>query len=129
MPIWAPPFMKEWRPRHCLPGLPRPENGLTSPIVTSAALDALVADLLPLVGVVLGSGLGAFGEQLAQCVPYTQLSGMPVSAVPGHAGNLRLGRIDGIGVACLQGRVHLYEGHEPSAVVFGVRLLARLGCR
>ena len=37
--------------------------------------------------------------------------------------------IDGIGIACLQGRVHLYEGHEPDAVVFGVRLLARLGCR
>jgi purine-nucleoside phosphorylase len=49
--------------------------------------------------------------------------------VVGHAGNLCLGRVEGVPVACLQGRVHLYEGHEPERVVFGVRLLARLGCR
>jgi purine-nucleoside phosphorylase len=106
--------------------------------VTSAtppALDALAVDLAaravvkPVVGVVLGSGLGAFGEQLEQCIPYEKLPGMPVSRVPGHAGNLRFGRIDGMAVACLQGRVHLYEGHEPEAVVFGARLLARLGCQ
>jgi purine-nucleoside phosphorylase len=107
-------------------------------VVTSAthtALDALASELAssaaakPVVGVVLGSGLGAFGEQLELCTPYEKLPGMPVSTVPGHAGNLRFGKIDGIGVACLQGRAHLYEGHEPDSVVFGVRLLARLGCR
>jgi purine-nucleoside phosphorylase len=106
--------------------------------VTSASfpgIDALAADLLaqaavkPVVGVVLGSGLGAFGEQLAQCISYENVPGMPVSRVAGHSGNLRFGRIDGISVACLQGRVHLYEGHSPDAVVFGVRLLGRLGCR
>ena len=99
------------------------------------ALDTLAADILsqaavkPVVGVVLGSGLGAFGEQLEQCIPYEKLPGMPVSRVSGHAGNLRFGQIDGISVACLQGRIHLYEGHDPDAVVFGVRLLGRLGCR
>jgi purine-nucleoside phosphorylase len=107
-------------------------------VVTGATLDALDslaanlpsrASVKPVVGVVLGSGLGAFGERLEQCIPYDELPGMPVSRVQGHAGKLRFGRIDGIGVACLQGRVHLYEGHSPDAVVFGARLLARLGCR
>jgi purine-nucleoside phosphorylase len=98
-------------------------------------VDALAASLAPrlaakpVVGVVLGSGLGAFGEQLEQSIPYEELPGMPTSGVPGHAGRLRLGSIDGIGIACLQGRVHLYEGYEANDVVFGVRLLARLGCR
>src|SRR4051812_41669705 len=85
-------------------------------------IDALVADVgarcltRPTVGVVLGSGLGAFGDQLEQAFPYTELRGMPTSSVPGHAGVLKLGRVDGVGVACLQGRVHLYEGHDASAV-------------
>jgi len=83
----------------------------------------------PIVGVVLGSGLGAFGDQLEQSIPYAELPEMPTSGVPGHPGNLRLGRVDGVGVACLQGRVHLYEGYDAHDVVFGVRLLASLGCR
>ena len=83
----------------------------------------------PLVGVVLGSGLGAYGDQLPEAIPYSELPGMPASQVAGHSGKLRLGTIDGIGVACLQGRVHLYEGHDAKAVTLGVNLLARLGCR
>jgi purine-nucleoside phosphorylase len=85
----------------------------------------------PLVGVVLGSGLGAFGDTLGELVkvPYADIPKMPVSRVVGHAGNLCLGSVEGVEVACMQGRVHLYEGHEPERVVFGVRLLARLGCK
>jgi purine-nucleoside phosphorylase len=83
----------------------------------------------PSVGVVLGSGLGAFGERLEHRIAYEELHGMPMSRVPGHAGFLRFGLVDGVAVACLQGRAHLYEGHAPAAVVFGVRLLAALGCR
>ncbi len=83
------------------------------------------------VGVVLGSGLGAFGDDLADLVriPYAEIPHLPRAGVPGHSGNLCLGNVDGVRVACLQGRVHLYEGHPPSAVVLGVRLLAELGCR
>src|SRR5689334_18529739 len=101
---------------------------------TLEALDQLAGALAsrssirPTVGVVLGSGLGAFGDALDQTIPYAELPGMPVASVAGHAGNLRLGMVAGIGVACLQGRVHLYEGHDVASVVFGVRLLARLGC-
>lgn len=101
---------------------------------TATALDSLATAVLgrtavrPNVGVVLGSGLGAFGDALSEAIPYTDLPGMPVSTVAGHAGLLRLGTVGGAGVACLQGRVHLYEGHDAATVVFGVRLLARLGC-
>jgi len=100
----------------------------------TSVLDALAATIVsrtsirPKVGVVLGSGLGAFGDALEQTIPYADLPGMPVASVAGHAGNLRLGTVGGVGVACLQGRIHLYEGHDPTTVVRGVRLLARLGC-
>jgi purine-nucleoside phosphorylase len=82
------------------------------------------------VGVVLGSGLGAFGDSLGGLtkVPCAEIPNMPRSAVVGHAGNLCLGAVGQTPVACLQGRVHLYEGHELERVTFGVRLLARLGC-
>jgi len=85
----------------------------------------------PEVGVVLGSGLGAWAESLHQLIkiPYASIPHMPSSAVVGHAGNLCLGQVGGVSVACLQGRVHLYEGHPLDRVVFGVRVLARLGCR
>ncbi|MBK8259131.1 MAG: purine-nucleoside phosphorylase [Polyangiaceae bacterium] len=85
----------------------------------------------PTVGVVLGSGLGAWAEQLenAQAIPYADVPHMPVSTVQGHAGKLWIGRSNGVTVACLQGRAHMYEGHEPERAVFGVRLLARLGAR
>lgn len=85
----------------------------------------------PRVGVVLGSGLGAWGDELTDLVkvPYADIQGMPRSAVVGHAGNLCFGRAGDVPVACLQGRAHLYEGHSPERAVFGVRLLARLGCR
>lgn len=80
---------------------------------------------------VLGSGLGHLGDSLTDCtrVPYEQIPHMPRVGVPGHQGNLMVGRLAGTPVACLSGRSHLYEGHEPASVVFGVRLLARLGCR
>jgi len=85
----------------------------------------------PTVGVVLGSGLGAFVDALDAVVriPYSDIPHMPVAQVPGHEGNLCLGSSDGVAVACLQGRVHLYEGYSPERVVFGVRLLTALGCR
>jgi purine-nucleoside phosphorylase len=84
----------------------------------------------PKVGLVLGSGLGALAEQLAGLVrlPYGEVPHMPTSSVAGHAGNLCWGELGGARVLCLQGRVHYYEGHALSRVVFGVRLLAELGC-
>ena len=94
---------------------------------------AFVAERLkvrPRVGVVLGSGLGALADELASAtgLPYAEIPEMPRSQVVGHAGNLCLGNVAGVPVACLQGRAHVYEGHAQSQAVFGVRLLAELGC-
>jgi purine-nucleoside phosphorylase len=79
--------------------------------------------------IVLGSGLGAFADQLqdAVAVPYAQIPHFPVSAVPGHAGRLVAGRLRDIPLLVLQGRVHAYEGHCADAVTFPVRALAALG--
>jgi xanthosine phosphorylase len=84
----------------------------------------------PRVGLVLGSGLGALADQVqdAVVVGFGELPGFPVPSVEGHHGRLVLGRLGGQDVACLQGRVHLYEGHPPQAVVPLVRTLKLLGC-
>lgn len=86
---------------------------------------------IPEIGIVLGSGLGNWAEQLtdAHSVEYAQIPGMASAGVAGHGGKLWLGRSGSKRVACLQGRVHAYEGHEMERVVYGVRLLAKLGCR
>lgn len=85
----------------------------------------------PRVGVVLGSGLGAFAAALADGVriPYADIDGMPGTGVPGHEGHLVCGTLGSVPVAVLQGRCHLYEGHSAADVVFGVRLLHELGAR
>ncbi len=86
-------------------------------------------DRSPRVALVLGSGLGSFAESLEKkrVIPYAEITGMPVSNVIGHAGNLVMGEVAGMTVAAMQGRVHLYEGHSASEVVFGVRLMRHLG--
>ncbi len=85
----------------------------------------------PTVGIVLGSGLGAWADTIADrvAVPYEEIPAMPRPRVVGHAGNLVLGSVGGVRVACLQGRVHAYEGHGIDKVVFGARLLAKVGCK
>ncbi len=83
----------------------------------------------PRVGVVLGSGLGAFAEQVvgATVIPYGDVPHFPESAVAGHAGELVLGDLGGVPVAVMAGRVHYYEGWTMQEVTFGVRVLAALG--
>ena len=100
-------------------------------LVEAAARVRALAAPAPQVGVVLGSGLGAFGDSLSGLVkvPYADIPHMPQSSVVGHSGNLCLGKVGEASVACLQGRVHLYEGHDLDRVTFGVRLLSELGCR
>jgi purine-nucleoside phosphorylase len=87
--------------------------------------------LRPQVGVVLGSGLGSFADAVedADEIPYADLPGWPVSTAVGHAGTLVLGSFGGLPVAVMKGRAHLYEGLPPADVVFGVRVLGRLGVR
>ena len=85
--------------------------------------------LRPSIGVVLGSGLGAFAESLtdAASVPFDQIPHFPVPSVSGHSGALVVGRAGTVPIAVLQGRVHSYEGHSLEDVVFPVRTLGRLG--
>ncbi len=103
----------------------------------SGELDAAVtairtrSDLRPAVGVVLGSGLGDFADAVEEpvAVPYGEILGWPVSTAIGHAGELVLGSFGGVPIAVMKGRAHLYEGHPADRVVFGVRVLGRLGVR
>jgi purine-nucleoside phosphorylase len=97
----------------------------------AAAFAAEHLEVRPRVGIVLGSGLGAFADALASVkrIPYAEIPEMPRSRVQGHAGNLCLGSVSSVPVACLQGRAHVYEGHSQSRAVFGVRVLAELGCQ
>ena len=85
--------------------------------------------MTPKVGVVLGSGLGAFADGLRdlQKISYADIPHIPPPRVIGHAGNLCFGYADDVPVVCMQGRVHLYEGHPIWQVVHGVRTMARLG--
>jgi len=96
----------------------------------AAAFVAERASARPRVGVVLGSGLGAFADQLSSGlrIPYAEIPDMPRSSVVGHAGNLCTGSLGSVEVACLQGRAHVYEGNSHVRSVYGVRLLAELGC-
>ena len=79
----------------------------------------------------LGSGLGAFADELAAAtrIPYHKIPGFPRSTVEGHAGQLVIGKVGDIPVAVMQGRVHFYEGYSPKEVVFPMRVLGRLGIR
>ena len=88
-------------------------------------------EVRPVVGVVLGSGLGTFAAELTDRVdlPYADLPGWPGSTAVGHAGRLILGKVGDLDVAVMAGRVHLYEGYSPAQVTFGVRVLGALGVR
>ena len=88
-------------------------------------------EIRPQVAVVLGSGLGGFAEELSDAVelPYVDIPGWPRSTAVGHAGTLVAGRLGELPLWLMRGRAHLYEGHPPEKVVFGVRVLGRLGVR
>jgi purine-nucleoside phosphorylase len=85
----------------------------------------------PVVGIVLGSGLGAFASSLENPIrfSYSQLPGLPVSTAIGHAGELVLGQVNGMDVAVMSGRFHLYEGYTPQQTVAGIRLFHALGIK
>src|SRR6201981_2371001 len=87
--------------------------------------------LRPKIALVLGSGLGAFADEFetATKIPYAKIPHFPRSTAIGHAGQLVLGKVDGIAVAGMQGRVHLYEGYSAKQVAFPIRVFARMGIK
>ena len=97
-----------------------------------AALETAVrakSELRPRLGIVLGSGLGELADVLTEitAIPFSELPGWPAASAPGHAGRLLLGNLEGVPVVCLQGRLHIYEGHDERLVVEPVLLMRRLG--
>jgi purine-nucleoside phosphorylase len=97
------------------------------------AADMLAARLgdVPRIAAILGSGLGAFGETLAEAnvIPYGAIPHWPASKVVGHAGKLVAGRCRGHRVLALSGRAHFYEGHSLATVTFATRVLGLLGVK
>lgn len=85
--------------------------------------------LVPSVGIILGSGLGGAVEAMSETetFAYTDLPGFPAPTVPGHAGALSLGVLDGVSIAAFRGRIHFYEGHELTRCSLPVRLARVLG--
>lgn len=86
-------------------------------------------DFVPRVGIVLGSGLGAFGEKIRKVaeLAYGDIPGFPVSTAPGHAGRFLFGYVEETPVAVMQGRVHMYEGYTGADVAMPARLLKLMG--
>jgi purine-nucleoside phosphorylase len=85
----------------------------------------------PAIGLVLGSGLGAFADELTERtdIPYADIPGWPHSTAVGHAGRLIIGRLGTLDVAVMAGRAHLYEGYGMQQVTYGVRVLQSIGVR
>ena len=87
--------------------------------------------LRPKIGLVLGSGLGAFADSLTDAarVPYAEIPSFPQSTAIGHAGRMVVGNAGSVAVAAMQGRVHLYEGYSAPEITFPIRVFARMGIR
>lgn len=87
--------------------------------------------LKPLIGLILGSGMGTFAESISKecAIEYERIPYFGKTSVAGHQGRLIMGHVEGIPIAALQGRLHLYEGYNMNQVVFPTRTLAMLGIK
>lgn len=90
-----------------------------------------ITDFEPEIAVVLGSGLGAFAENVEKVceIDYRDIEGFPTSTVPGHKGRFILGYVAGKKVIIMQGRVHYYEGYDITDVVMPIRIMGMLGAK
>ncbi len=93
------------------------------------AIRARTGDDKPLVGIVLGSGLGGLADDIENAVriPFAEIPGFPTATVAGHAGQFVSGTLGGKRVVALAGRFHMYEGHSPQLAAFPVRVMHQLG--
>ncbi|MBA2651503.1 MAG: purine-nucleoside phosphorylase [Tatlockia sp.] len=111
------------------------KSGKTSAHLAAEKIRQVLPNFQPKIGIVLGSGLGSFVQQLddtvtldAVTLSYEELPGFPKLTVQGHSGKVVLGYLNGTGIICLQGRAHNYEGSNHEAVKTYVRTLRLLGC-
>jgi xanthosine phosphorylase len=115
------------------PAAPRRRNAKSQPSNPAATAAALIRDRAgapaPRLAIVLGSGLGGIARAIEQpaILSYAALPGFPESRVAGHKNRLVLGRLGGLPVACLEGRVHFYEGAGPGAMAVPIRALRGAG--
>lgn len=95
----------------------------------AAQIKAKIGDYRPKIGIILGSGLGGMAEAIENpvIIPYEEIEGFPRSTVSGHAGRLVIGRLNGVDVLCMQGRVHFYEGHSPASLALVIRAYKKVG--
>ncbi|HUH02325.1 MAG TPA: purine-nucleoside phosphorylase [Kofleriaceae bacterium] len=98
---------------------------------TAAFVRARIGDRHPTVGLILGSGLGGFADELedAVAIDYAEIPNFSVSTVVGHEGRLVIGQMGGVTCVAMQGRIHFYEGHDARALTFPARTLITLGAR
>jgi len=87
--------------------------------------------LRPRIGLVLGSGLGSFANEIpgAVRIDYKNIPHFPRSTAIGHAGRMVIGKVADVPVAVMQGRVHFYEGYSAHEVIFPMRVMSRMGIR
>ena len=90
-----------------------------------------VADCEGAIGLVLGSGLGNLADEIKDptVIDYKDIPNYPSTSVPGHAGQLIVGKISGVKVLCMKGRFHFYEGHSMETVGMPIRVMKLLGCK
>ncbi|MGF6274081.1 xanthosine phosphorylase [Massilia sp. UYP11] len=100
-----------------------------TPFEAADVIRARKPGFTPRVALILGSGLGVLAEQLVDAVSisYADLPGFPISTVHGHAGELVLGTLAGVPVACMKGRGHFYEGYGPGVMTSAIRTLKEIG--
>lgn len=103
--------------------------GATPAQAAAAAIRARTTDVAPVVGIVLGSGLGGLARRItnAVAIPFGEVPGFPQATVVGHAGQLICGLLGGRPVVALAGRFHMYEGHDAALAGFPVRVMHALG--
>lgn len=97
----------------------------------TSAIKARTKNYHPEIAIILGSGLGGLADEIENpiIIPYEEIRGFPRSTVQGHAGRFVIGKLGGQEVICLQGRVHLYEGHAPEKISLIIRVLKSLGIK
>ena len=116
------------------PLFPRATTFMTDQFTLAESAAQLIlhrSPLRPKIGLVLGSGLGAFADSLTDSarIPYSDIPSFPQSTAIGHAGRLVIGNASQVPVAAMQGRVHQYEGYSAQQVAFPIRVFGRMGIR
>lgn len=101
-----------------------------TPFEAAEIIKARAPGFEPRVAMILGSGLGVLADQMTDAVTigFDELPGFPISTVHGHAGQLVLGTLAGVKVACMKGRGHFYEGYGPTVMTSAIRTLKLIGC-